>query len=138
LLLVHLSEIGKSVIESDHVRPRHLRHGKSRVEFDLKIRTALSGAMTPGVIHENLAHQSGGHANEVRAVLRVERALVGEAQVSLVHEGCGLESVARALPFQIAVSDGAEFFVDEWDQCLKGLLIASPPFQKKFAKWLGR
>jgi hypothetical protein len=93
--------------------------------------------MTPGVIHENLAHQSGGHANEVRAVLRVERALVGEAQVSLVYERCGLESVARALPFQIAVSDGAELVVDERDQCLKGLLISSPPFHKKFAKWLG-
>ena len=138
MLLVHLGEIDKCVVESDHVCLRHLRHGKSGVEFDLAVRTTLSGAMAPGVIHENLAHQPGSHANEVRAVLRLERALVGEAQVSLMDKGRGLKSVARALPFQIAVSDGAEFFVDERDQRLKGLLIASPPFHKKFAKRLGR
>jgi hypothetical protein len=36
------------------------------------------------------------------------------------------------------VTDGAEFFADKRDQRLKGLLIAGPPFPKKFAKRLGR
>jgi hypothetical protein len=76
LLLVHLGEIGKCVLESDYVCPKHLRHGKSG---DLAVRTTLGAAMTPGVIHENLAHQPSGHANEVPAVLGVERALIGEA-----------------------------------------------------------
>lgn len=94
--------------------------------------------MAPGVVHENVAHQPGSHAKEVRAVLRAERSLVGEAQASLVHEGYGLESVAWALPLQTGVSNSAAFFAGERDQCLKGLLIASLLFQKKVAKWLGR
>ena len=138
MLLVHLGEIGESVVESDHVGVGHLRNRESGVEFDLAVWTTLGRAMTPGVIHKNLAHQPGGHADEVRAVLRVERALVGESQVSFVHQGRGLEGVARAFPFQVAVGDGAEFLVDERNEGLKGLLIASAPFHEQLAERLGR
>jgi hypothetical protein len=136
--LSNLGEVVDSVVETDYVCLGHLWHAESGVEFELAVRTTFGGSMTAGVIHENLALQPGGHAHDVRAVLRVERALVGEAQISLVSDGCGLESVARTFSFQITVCHGAEFLVDEWDQGMKGLPIASPPFYKQLAKRLGR
>ena len=73
----------------------------------------------------------GGDTNEVGAGLRVERALIGQAQISLMNQSSGLQRVTLSLAAQTPVSHGAKFPVNERDQLLESSLVTAPPLREQ-------
>ncbi len=74
---------------------------------------ALLGSRTLGVIDQDLAHRPSGDGEEVCPVLPVWISLVGQTQISLVHQGRRLQGVIGALPLHKMMSEAPEFFVDQ-------------------------
>jgi hypothetical protein len=107
------------------------------VQLYSAISAAFGRAMIPGIVHQNLPHESGGDGNKVFPVLGLKRALPGQSQVSFVHQGRGLQSVSRALLLQVMVGPGVEFVVDEGNQGFQGFSIARFPFIEQLADGLG-
>jgi hypothetical protein len=68
---------------------------------------ALGSGSIPGVVDQDPAHHRRGDGEEVLAVLPSDLILVDQPQVSLVHQGRGLERVVRL-----------EQFVSEWGRAL--------------------
>ena len=66
----------------------------------------------PGALDEDAAHGNGGGGEEVAApVPAAIRAVAGEAQVGLVHEGGRLERQARRLPRDARTRQAAQLVV---------------------------
>jgi hypothetical protein len=64
------------------------------------------------VLHQNLPHELRRNGEEMSAVLEMDRLLPGEAQVSFVHQVCGLQGVIGAFLSQMAPRQAAQFVVD--------------------------
>ncbi len=54
-------------------------------------------------------------------------ALVDEPQVGLVHQGGGLEGVARVLPLQIALGLAVQLLVNDGDELVQRGRVAAAP-----------
>jgi hypothetical protein len=84
---------------------------------------AALGVMLAGVVNEDLAHDVGGEANEVSAVGPVD-VFAGEADISFVDEGGGLEGVAGALATHVGLGEAVKLGVNEREQAVGGGGIA--------------
>ena len=62
----------------------------------------LSSVSAASVIHQNLAHEPGGHAKKMRPILPMRSVLFHKPQVGLVYEGRRLEGMAVAFFAEIA------------------------------------
>ena len=62
----------------------------------------LSSVSAASVIHQNLAHEPGGHAKKMRPILPIRSVLFHKPQVGLVYEGRRLEGMAVAFFAEIA------------------------------------
>ena len=79
------------------------------------------------MIHQDLAHQPGGHAQEVRPVLPVDAGLIHQPQIGFIHQGGGLQGMAGPLAAHGAVGDAPEFALDEGNRLVQTLPVASLP-----------
>ncbi len=79
------------MIQLDQVDARIREHSQSVLERDcLGISFTLGRLMGAGVIDQDAAHHAGGDSQEVRAILPVDRALVYQPHIRLVHQCGGL------------------------------------------------
>jgi hypothetical protein len=79
------------------------------------------------VIDQNSAHGLGREAEELRAALPVDAALIHQLDVGLVYERRAFEGVVRPLVAQVPGRDAVQFLIDERHQSLECLPIAFTP-----------
>jgi hypothetical protein len=83
------------------------------------------------MVHEDAAHHAGSHRQEMRAVVPCHVFRVDQPQIRLVDEGGRLKAVTRALSRQTSLRDVVELAMDERNQSLEGVLVATPPFEEE-------
>jgi len=82
------------------------------------------------VVDEDSAHQPGGYANKMGAVLPLH-ASRSQAHKRLVDERCGLECMAAPLAGHIATGQPSQFALDERHQLLqRGIVTISPAWRR--------
>src|SRR4029077_3199809 len=100
---------------------------------------SLGRGTTPRIVNQDLAHLPRRHRQKVRAILSVERRLLADKpQIGFMNQRCALQCVSRTFLFEMVVCDVAQFLVDQGNQSLESLLVASSPAQQKFAYRLRR
>ena len=83
------------------------RRGIGVVDRDLcDASTALEPSVVAGVVHDDAPHQLCGDAEEVRAILPVNRPLPNELEIGLVHERRGLQRVIAPLAREVPRRQG--------------------------------
>jgi hypothetical protein len=80
------------------------------------------------VVHQDVANNSGGNAEEVSPVPPGCAGLIDEAQIGFVYESRALQSVAGVLLPQEPLRDQMQLSVDERDQAVDSLAVAAFPF----------
>ena len=84
------------------------------------------------MIDEDAPHHLGRHGEEMGAILPAHAVVSHQAQVGLVHEGGRLERVAASLTLHIAVSQAAEFLINDGRQAVERALVSiAPGLQKR-------
>src|SRR5262249_15760204 len=86
LLHVQSGKVRQGVIQRDHIGGLAPRLFQALVEFDLAVRTAFGRPVAPGMVHQNLAHESGCNRDEVFSILRLKGPLLHQPQVCFVHQ----------------------------------------------------
>jgi hypothetical protein len=85
------------------------------------------GIASPGVVDEYPAHHVGGHAKEVRAIVPVNATLIDQPEEGLVNKSRRLERVTGSLAPKLTRGDPAQFIVDNRQQLIEGVRVASTP-----------
>jgi hypothetical protein len=83
-----------------------------------------------GVVHEDAAHDAGGHGEEMRAVLPRDGLRIDQPQIGLVDERRRLDTVSRTLVSHVTPGDLMQFVMNERNQARERLFITAPPSQK--------
>src|SRR6266705_6349923 len=87
--------------------------------------------MTLSVIDQDLTHRPGRYGEEVSAILPAWIGLVGQAQISLVHQRCRLQCVVGTLSAHMTMSEASEFLIDQRGQFREGSIVpVTPVFQE--------
>ena len=107
----------------------------SKVTF--YIAAALLVSPRARVVDKDVAHDAGGHCEEMCAVLPCDVLCVHPPQIRLVHKRGGLQTVPNALVTHVLPRDTMEFVVDERSQLLERLFVALPPFQQQSGNFRG-
>src|SRR5690606_19445397 len=102
------------------------------------VAAAFGGALGPRVVHEDAAHDAGGEAEEVEAVLPRAPLLPRELEVGLVDERRRVEGLGAALPEALAVRERPELVVDEREQPVERLGVAVVRLREETGDLVGR
>ena len=73
-----------------------------------------------GMVHQDAPHHLRGDGEELAPVLPGGRALAEQAEVGLVHEGRGLQRVARPLATQAVRRPPPQLLVDQRKEAVAG------------------
>lgn len=92
-----------------------------------RVPTSLLVAPGASVVDEHPPHQPRTHRQEVSPVTPLNPACVNETQVGHIDQRGGLEAVPQPLTPHAAPRDAVEFALDDRNQVLERLLVASPP-----------
>jgi hypothetical protein len=84
------------------------------------------------VIDEDLAHQGGRHAEEVRPARESQAIDIDESKVDLVDKCSRLKGVPRRLALETALRHPAQLVVDERDQAVERRGVSLAPGQEEF------
>ena len=74
------------------------------VESNLIASVPFRGFSAACVLDQNFSHQVGANSKKMRAVLRVDRLLLDQAEIGFVYESRGLQCMVRTLPAELVVS----------------------------------
>jgi hypothetical protein len=139
LLLVERGQLQEGLVQGEQIEPARGDRGERIVEGGSRSgATALPRLLPAAVVHEDAPHHGCGDGQEVRAVLPDHAVLLEQAEVGLVDEGGGLQSVAAALAAQVTGGAAAQVVVDERHQPLVGLAVALTPENEEFGDAFGR
>src|SRR5208337_4839458 len=89
--------------------------------------------MSPGIVHQDLSHESRGHGNKMGAILRRRRATSHQTQVDFVHQCGTLQRMPRTLALQIVVGHRTKVVIHERDKGFERGLVSRSPLQKKLS-----
>ena len=92
---------------------------------------ALVGALSAGVVDENLAHQHGGHPKEVGPVLQRHAVHIHEPQVDLVDERRRLEGVPWRFASEMAGRHAAQLLIHQGDHAFERRGVSLAPGQEQ-------
>ena len=113
-------ETGEGLIDGGDFVEAVGGNGEVVVHLDaLKAAGAAFGVVLAGIVDEDLAHDVGGEADEVGAVVPVN-VFAGEADIGFVDEGGGLEGVVGALAAHIGLCEAVELGIDEREEAVGG------------------
>lgn len=79
------------------------------------------------MIDENLPHQPGDDAHEMRAAAPVDPLDAAQPQVGFVHQRGRLQCMVAAFGRQLAIGDGAQLRINEVDHPIARGQVALPP-----------
>lgn len=85
---------------------------------------ALASQTAAGEIRQNLAHQVGGHSEEMAAALERGSALVNQSDVGFVDQGGGLQGMIAALAAHVGGRQSAKFGIDDGGQGVQGRAVS--------------
>ena len=83
--------------------------------------------MAAGIVDKNLAHLLGGDGKEMGAALPLRSIQPYQAEIGLIHQGGALQSVVGTFLAQLKVGQALEFLVDDGQQGVQSLAVATPP-----------
>ena len=83
--------------------------------------------MATSVIHQDLAHELSCDGKKMRSALPLGKILPDHSKISLIHQGCALQSVLLTLVPQVTAGQTAQFVIHEWQERVQGLAVALPP-----------
>jgi hypothetical protein len=140
LAFVEGGELRERPVEVEEVEaPRRRRDALRGLELEAHLPLAALGRVaSPRVVDEDLAHGAGGDAEEMRAVLPVDRAAADELEVGLVDEGRGLERVPRALVPEIGAGAAAQLVVHEREERVERTRVSGAPPPEELRDLSGR
>jgi hypothetical protein len=119
-------------VECQHVHARRPGDGQRFVQTEHRhTASPLVGALPASVIDEDLTHQGGRYAEEVRPARERHAIDIDESKVDLVNERGRLEPVARRLALKAAARHPAQFVVDERDQAVERGGVSLAPGQEQ-------
>jgi hypothetical protein len=93
--------------------------------------------MTPGVIHQYPPHRLGRDRKKMSPILPLHALAIYQAHVYLVNQGGRLEGVVGPFASHIAMGQAPKFFVNDWGQLVKRVLISIAPGAEKTADLAG-
>ena len=79
------------------------------------------GAVAAGVVHQDLAHRSCCHGEEVPPVPPFDPALIDQLEVGLVHQARGAEGVTGPLALELPVGDPAQLRINQREEAVHRL-----------------
>ncbi len=86
--------------------------------------TPLGSPDRAGVVHQDLAHEPRGDAEEMGAIFEIWMAVACQAQPRFVYQGCRLQGKARILATNTALCDPSQLVVDQRSQLIERGAIA--------------
>ncbi len=137
MLLIKLCELFQGIIQRHHIGAAMLKRFQVFIQFYLAFRAAFGCAMTASVVHQDLSHQSRCNGNEVFTVLRLKGTLIRQAQVGLMNQCRGLQSVGGTFALKVMVSKGMQLIVEKRNQGVERLAVACLPLFDQLADGLG-
>lgn len=139
LLLVELGECGEGVIEGDNLDTFARGNMEAFVEGEsFHGSAALFAVFGAGVIDQDAAHDLGGDAVEVGAVLPADVALVHQFEEGFMDDPGALQGVAGALTAEIGAGEPVQLGVDQRHQLVEGRAVAVAPADEQGAHVVGR
>jgi hypothetical protein len=90
------------------------------------------------MVDQNASHQMRSDREELRAILPARVLLIGEPEISLMHKRRGLQSVIGTFLSQPLPRKASQFLVDERNQALGGVGLASVPLAENLGDFSGR
>lgn len=119
-----LLEPGERFIEQRDLVETLGRDGELVLQLDaFHLSAALIGVAGAGVVDEDAAHDVGGEADEMGAVVPVD-VLLDQAEVGFIDQGGRLQGVVGALAAHAGVRDAMQLCVDERQELLGRCSIA--------------
>ena len=122
-----LRQLVQRLVQRNHVHWPLLDYAAPSSRATLLPPAPLGRTMMLGMIDQNLAHQVGRDAEELRAAGALHLRLVHQPQVGLVDQRRRLQRVVRPLAADIGGREAAQFAVDERHQFAQCLLVAAAP-----------
>ena len=128
LARVERFECEERVVERHETRIRH-RTDKERViqRHSRYAAAPFLAALRARRIDQDPSHRPRRHRKEVGAVLPADLIDLDQAQVGFVHERRRLQRVPRPLPAHVMQREPAQLLVDQRDQPVEGIGLASTP-----------
>jgi hypothetical protein len=99
---------------------------------DADFATIAAFCAPTGDVHEDVAHQSGGHGHEMGAVLPTDVLPVHQANKRFVHQGSCLKDMARTLTPEIPARQLTELCLHQRDEPVQGGIVPFPPGNEQF------
>ena len=91
----------------------------------------LGAVVAARVVHQNLAHQMRGDAEEVRPALPIGKALRHQPHVGLMDQGRGLQRGRRAFVAKIVLGQPAQFVVDQRREDVERMPVPAASIQEQ-------
>ena len=88
------------------------------------------------MFHEDLAHHTGSHTEEMGTILPLRDVVAHQANVSFVDQSRALQGVVGTFALQVVVGDLTQFGVDQRNQIVERLLISAAPADKELRNLL--
>jgi hypothetical protein len=131
LAWIETSQRVQRIIEGDKisawVRGSITAHDSDLFQRDmLHTRPALY-VMATGMVHQYAPHHLGRNRKKMGSILPLHALVIHQSHVGLIDQGGRLESVARALALHIAVSEAAEFIINNRRQPLERAVVSIAP-----------
>ncbi len=101
------------------------------------ITTAFGRLHGARVLDQNLAHEIGGHAEEMSPVLPIDLGLVDEPHIGFVDQRGRLQGMARPFPAQMMIGQPAQLSIDERQQVIERAAIPFAPVKQSLCDILG-
>src|SRR5947208_1163161 len=92
--------------------------------------------MAPGMVDQDAPHHLGRNREEMGAILPLHAPIIHQSHVGLIHQGSRLERVAWVLALHVAVSQAAEFVINNRREPLERALVSIAPGAKERAYFL--
>lgn len=96
--------------------------------LQIDARTAAApfvGCPTPGDIHQNLPHGARRHGIKMLAILPLDRMMIDELLVRLVHQFGGLKRVIVSLAVKLIMRDPSELIVHSLHEIIQSIHVAT-------------
>src|SRR5437773_1748400 len=126
------------VIERQQVHVLIAAHDGCLFQGDVLHATSAFQVVAPRVLYQNAPHQLGRNREEMGAILPLHALVIHQAHVGFIDQGRGLEAVAGALAFHVALRQTVELVINDGGQPVECASIPVSPGSEQLAHLAGR
>ena len=130
---IEMGQRVQGVIERHQVRGPITTDNSDLFQSDMRHTRPALYVMAARMINQNAPHHLGRHRKEVCAILPLHALILHQSHVGVIDQSSRLEGVAGALAFHIAMSQAAEFIINDGGQPLQRALVSIAPGTKQRA-----